>query len=146
MVCTLASNRYVCAHMFYVSSKLGLAELVCYQEAFAENYYVWESTFGERKCRDGRKNLFWGKNVAGTWREAWCEMVNPIVWKIRKCAPPRPLYRKPWWRLMADDQDGREVGQPQPWHDVDATQNHGGGIGFSLAMVHFFRFQLSKSL
>ena len=40
MVCTLASNRYVCAHMFYVSSKLGLAELVCYQEAFAENYYV----------------------------------------------------------------------------------------------------------
>ena len=36
--------------------------------------------------------------------------------------------------------------QPQPWHDVDATQNHGGAIGFSLLMVHFFRFQLSESL
>ena len=35
--------------------------------------------------------------------------------------------------------------QPQPWH-ADATQNHGGTIGFLCAMVHFFRFQLGKSL
>ena len=35
--------------------------------------------------------------------------------------------------------------QPQPWH-VDATQNHGGTIGFPLAMVHFFQFQLVESL
>ena len=35
--------------------------------------------------------------------------------------------------------------QPQPWQ-VDATQNHGGAIGFPLAMVIFFKFQLGRLL
>ena len=46
--------------------------------------------------------------------------------------------------------DGRrtldsDVKQPQPWQ-VDATQNHGGAIGFLLVVVHVFKFQLDKSL
>ena len=75
MVCTLASNRYVCAHVFYISSKLGLADLVRYQEAFPENYYVRESTLDQRKEY---------KSVCILWYE-----------KLEG-APPRPLYRKAW--------------------------------------------------
>ena len=61
--------------MFYISSKLGLAELVRYQEAFTENYYVRESTLGRRKEY---------KSVCILWYE-----------KLER-APPRPLYRKVW--------------------------------------------------
>ena len=35
--------------------------------------------------------------------------------------------------------------KPQPWQ-VDAIKNHGGAIGFPLAMVIFFKFQLGRSL
>ena len=52
---------------------------------------------------------------------------------------------------MADGRQTSDVGRrtssnlAQPWQ-VDATQNHGGAIGFPLAMVHFFKFQLGRSL
>ena len=35
--------------------------------------------------------------------------------------------------------------QPQPWQ-VDTIKNHGGAIGFPLAMVIFFKLQLGRSL
>ena len=75
MVCTLASNRYVCAHVFYISSKLGLAELVRYQEAFTENYYVRESTLGRWKEYKS-VSILWYEKLEGT--------------------PSRPLHRKAW--------------------------------------------------
>ena len=53
--------------------------------------------------------------------------------------------------VMADGRfDGRRRTsdvrrQPQPWQ-VDAIENHGGAIGFPLAMVFFFKFQSGRSL